>query len=226
MPTIEIQTIPSTEELNQAVLNLENYQWIVFTSVNGVASFFHQVYALKRDARSFKGIKIGTIGPATAKALAERGLHTDYLPQIHTSRGFVSGLKDQDVSGCRFLLPRADIAPKELADEITKLGAEVHEIIAYKTVPPNEAISQGKQMLLAGEIDIITFTSSSTVTNLLSLIGGEQPAIKKAIVACIGPVTAATAAKAGLRVDIVARNHTIPGLVEAMEQYLCGKEIK
>lgn len=226
MPTIEIQTVPSTEELNQAILNLENYQWIVFTSVNGVVSFFHQVYALSQDARSFKGIKIGAIGPATARALAERGLHTDYLPQIHTSRGFVSGLKDQDVSGCRFLLPRADIAPKELADEITKLGAEVHEIIAYKTVPPNEAISQGKQMLLAGEIDIITFTSSSTVTNLLSLIGGEQPAIKKAIVACIGPVTAATAAKAGLRVDIVARNHTIPGLVEAMEQYLCRKEIK
>ncbi len=226
MPTIKIQTIPSTEELNQAILNLENYQWIVFTSVNGVASFFHQVYALKRDARSFKGIKIGAIGPATARALAERGLHTDYLPQIHTSQGFVSGLKDQDVSGCRFLLPRADIAPKELADKITRLGAEVHEIIAYKTVPSNEATSQGRQMLLAGEIDIITFTSSSTVTNLLSLMGGEQTAIKKAIVACIGPVTAATAAKVGLRVDIVAQNHTIPGLVEAMEQYLYGKEIK
>lgn len=226
MPTIEIQTIPSTEALNQAILNLENYQWIVFTSANGVASFFNQVYGLSRDARSFKGIKIGAIGPATAKALAERGLHTDYLPQIHTSQGFVSGLKDQDVSGCRFLLPRADIAPKQLADEITKLGAEVHEIIAYKTVPSNEAISQGRQMLLAGEIDIITFTSSSTVTNLLSLMGGGQPAIKKAIVACIGPTTAATAAKAGLRVDIVAQNHTIPGLVEAVEQYLCGKEIK
>jgi len=226
MPTIEIQTIPNTEELNQAILNLENYQWIVFTSVNGVASFFHQVYALKRDARSFKGIKIGALGPATARALAERGLHTDYLPQIHTSQGFVSGLKDQDVSGCRFLLPRADIAPKELADEITRLGAEVHEIIAYKTAPSNEAISQGRQMLLAGEIDIITFTSSSTVTNLLSLMGDKQTAIKKAIVACIGPTTAATAAKAGLRVDIVARNHTIPGLVEAIEQYLSGKEIK
>ena len=228
MPTIEIKAIPKTKELDKAILKLENYQWLVFTSVNGVESFFHRVYALNRDVRSFKGIKIGAIGTATARALENRGLRPDYLPQVYTSQGFVAGLKNQNIVGCRFLLPRTDIAPRELADEITRLGAEVHEVIAYKTVSPNKAISQGRQMLLAGEIDIITFTSSSTVTNLLSLLSGEQEVLERTTIACIGPTTAATAAKLGLRVDIVAQNHTIPGLIEAMEEYFQRgtKEVK
>ncbi|MFQ5924712.1 MAG: uroporphyrinogen-III C-methyltransferase [Dehalococcoidia bacterium] len=219
MPAIEIQTIPSTGELDQAISILESYQWIAFTSVNGVDAFFHRVYALNRDARSLKGIKIGAIGPATAQALEARGLRPDYLPQVYTSEGFVAGLKIQNIAGCRFLLPRADIATRELANGIAQLGAEVHEVTVYRTVPGGEAISRGKQMLLAGEIDIITFTSSSTVTNLLALLGGERQAIERTTIACIGPTTAATAAEAGLKVDIVAQDHTIPGLVEAMEGY-------
>ena len=219
MPTIQIQSIANTVELDQAILNLENYHWLVFSSVNGVEAFFERLYALKRDARWFRSINLGAIGPATAKALEERGLCPDYLPQAYTSDCFVAGLGDQDVSGCRFLLPRADIAPKGLADGLRQLGAEVHEVTAYKTAPATEAISLGKQLLLNGEVDVITFTSSSTVFNLLSLMDGKWQAVERPVVACIGPVTAAAAAKVELKVDVVAQTHTIPGLVEAIEQY-------
>ncbi|MCK4721713.1 MAG: uroporphyrinogen-III synthase, partial [Dehalococcoidia bacterium] len=153
------------------------------------------------------------------RALEERGLHPDYLPDTYTSQGFLGGLKGQDIAESRVLLPRADIAGNELADGITKLGAEVHQVTAYKIAATRKSVSQGKQMLLRGEIDVITFTSASTANNLLAILGQEWEVMKVAKLACIGPNTAAALAERGLKADIVAREHTIPGLVEAMEQY-------
>jgi uroporphyrinogen III methyltransferase/synthase len=219
VPAIEIRAIPNTTELDEAVLNLDKYQWIVFTSFNGVEAFFQRLHTLNLDARSLKGIKIGTIGPATAQALKKYGLRPDYLPEDYSSCGFVTGLNCQNIMGCRFLLPRADIANRELAQAIASMGVEVHEVTAYKTITPNETVSRGKQMLLAGKIDVVTFTSPSTVINLLDLLGDERQTIERANVACIGPKTAAAAEQAGLRVDIVAQEYTIPGLVEAIERY-------
>ena len=220
MPVIDVQAVPNTEELDRAILDLDMYQWIVFTSVNGVDAFFQRLYALSLDARWLRETKVSAIGPATAKALAENGLRPDYIPKAYTSESLVAGLKTHNVAGCRFLLPRADIAGKELSDGIARLGSEVHEVTAYRTVPLCPVDSRGKQMLLSGQIDIVTFTSSSTVTNLLALLGGQSSAINdKAKTACIGPTTAGAAEKAGLRVDIVARESTIRGLVEAMEEY-------
>jgi uroporphyrinogen-III synthase len=141
------------------------------------------------------------------------------MPETYTSDAFIAGLSSRDVAGCRFLLPRADIAPKDLVDGIARLGAEVHEITAYRTVPAGEDRSPGKQMLSAGNIDIVTFTSSSTVSNLVKTLGDDWQSINRARVACIGPQTAAAAERAGLRLDIIASSHTIPGLVEAMEEY-------
>jgi len=205
---------------------LDEYQWVAFTSVNGVEAFFQRLHALNLDARYLKGIRIGVIGPATGKAVEERGLRPDYLPEVHTSEGFVAGLRNCDIAGHYFLLPRADIATKELAEGIARFGAQVDEVTVYMTVPATASASQAKQMLSAGEIDIVTFTSSSTVTNLLTLLGDERWALDRAKIACIGPKTADTAEKAGLRVDIVAQEHTIPGLVEAIEQYFTRKEIE
>jgi len=219
MPVIEIQALNTTDELDQAIMNLDNYRWLVFTSVNGVEAFFKRLAALNLDARWLNGIKIGAIGPATARALTTFGLLPDYVPHTYTSEGFLAGIKDQGVAGSSFLLPRAELADRELAEGIAQLGAEVREIVIYRTVPPNQECSQGKQMLLSGEIDMVIFTSSSTVTNLLTLLGTERSSIMKAKVACIGPKTAATAEKMGLRVDIVAWENTIPGLVEAIKQY-------
>ena len=139
------------------------------------------------------------------------------MPEEYTSTGVISGLAAKEIAGCRILLPRADIAPRELADGVARLGAVPHEVTAYVTKLPADSVSLGKQMLLDGQIDIITFTSSSTVTNLLTALGDEWYVAKNATIACIGPVTATTAEKAGLRVDIIAWEQTISGLVAAIE---------
>ncbi|MBA7644833.1 Uroporphyrinogen-III C-methyltransferase [subsurface metagenome] len=223
MPVIEISPPPTWEELDQAILNLKSYHWIIFTSVNAVEVLFQRLHARNLDARWLDGVRIGVIGPTTARALQERGLHPDCLPETYTSQGLLAKFSCQDMTKCRVLLPRADIASKELADGLTRLGAEVHQVTVYKTTGPTEAVSLGKQMLLRGEIDIITFTSASTVNNLLAILGQEWEAVKKAKLACIGPNTAAALAKKRLKADIVATEHTIPGLVEAIEEYFLTK---
>jgi len=222
MPAIEIQPLPIPDEFDQAILNLKDYHWVIFTSTNGVEAFFHRLHTLNLDARWLKDIRIGAIGSATASALEHRGLRADCTPKKYTSKSLLAQLQRHDMARCRVLLPRADIAGKELTLGLARLGAEVHEVTAYRTTLNIGGISRAKQMLLAGEIDIITFTSSSAVTNLVAALGKKREAMNKALIACIGPTTAATAAQAGLRADIVAQRHTIPGLLEAIEQHFQG----
>ncbi|MFC1985162.1 uroporphyrinogen-III C-methyltransferase [Chloroflexota bacterium] len=219
LPAIDVQTVADTRELDHALSTLSGYQWLVFTSVNGVAAFWQRLHDLKMDSRALGGLKIGAIGPATAKALEAHGVIPDYLPEIYTSEGIIAGLKSWNIDGQRFLLPRADIADEYLVQEIRRLGAEVHEIAAYRTIQATEAITQARQMLISGGIDIITFTSSSTVSNLMAAFSGKLPALNGVKVACIGHKTADTAARAGLQVDIIAQEQTIPGLVAAIEEY-------
>lgn len=218
LPAIDIQTI-DTVELDKAIFGIGHYQWVVFTSVNGVEAFFQRLYDLKLDSRALSGLKIGAIGPATAGALESKGIVPDYVPAIYTSEGIIDGLSRQNIAGKRFLLPRADIADKELIDGIAGLGAEVHEVAVYRTVPATDAISRARQMLLSGEIDVITFTSSSTVSNLVGAFARRKPELNGARVACIGSRTADAAEKAGLKVDIIAGEQTIAGLVNAIEEY-------
>ena len=219
MPVIDIQALPDAAVLDEALAKLEWYQWIVFTSVNGVEAFFRRMRALNLDARSLKGIKVGAIGPATASALERYGVYADYRPHPYTSEGLLAGLESQNIQGCRFLLPRADIASRELAEGIVRLGAEAHDVAVYRTVAPEEIPQKVKQMLLDGEIDIVTFASPSAVANLLGLMGEQRGFVQRATIACIGPVTTAEAARAGLAVDIVATEHTVVGLVEAIERH-------
>jgi uroporphyrinogen III methyltransferase/synthase len=224
LPAIDIKANTNAEELTQAISDLEHYQWIVFTSVNGVEIFFRRLHSLNLDTRALKNLKIGVIGPATAKALEKEGIIPDYLPDVYTSEGLIDGLSNRDIDGDRVLLPRADIADKELVEGIARLGAEVHEVAAYKTVPVTGGISQAKRMLSAGEIDVITFSSSSTVSNLVAALEDERQVINSVRIACIGPKTADMAASAGLGVDIVASEYTIPGLVTAIEEHFLSKE--
>jgi len=219
VPAINIQALSDTRKFDQAIASLDRYQWVVFTSVNGVEAFFERLYNLNLDSRALNGLKIGAIGPATAKALETRGIVPDYVPEVYTSRGFIAGLKSHGISGQRFLLPRADIADEELTRGVRELGAEVHEIAAYRTVPEPKAIAQAREMCLSGQIDVITFTSSSTVSNLMAVFKGERLLLNNIRVACIGPKTAESAVEAGLRVDIIAGEHTMPGLVSAIEDY-------
>ena len=219
LPSIEIKPIDGNKKLDKAISKIREYNWVVFTSVNGVELFFKRLNELEMDARVFKDIKIGAIGPATGRSLLERGITADYIPKVYTGQGFIKGLKKYRVSGKRFLLPRADIADRELSNGLGKLGAVTDEIIIYHTVRPRGSSSAIKELLLQGNIDVITFTSSSTVTNLVSRLNSKDRSNIRARIACIGPKTAETAIKSGLKVDIMAREQTMEGLIEAMEDY-------
>ncbi len=218
LPAITIRPIPHNEELERAILNLAQYQWIVFTSVNGVDAFFAVLENLKLDSRALGNLKICVIGPATAEALHHKGIVADCQPGSFTSRGLITELKKQNITGQRLLLPRADIADEELTEGLTQLGATVQEITVYRTSPDIEAVAEARGMLLSNQIDVIVFTSSSTVSNLLTALDPEDmPGGVR--IACIGPKTAETAIKAGIKPDVVASEHTIPGLVNALEEY-------
>lgn len=222
LPAIDIQPIADTTKLDHTISRLNQYHWIIFTSVNGVEAFFKRLYSLKKDARALHGLKVGVIGPSTAESLEQKGIIPDYCPAVYTSEGIIAGLRSWNVKGKHFLLPRADIADKELTEGITGLGAEVHEIAVYKTVPVADAVSKLKKLMASGEIDVVTFTSSSTASNLVAALEDKSKK-NDVIIACIGPKTADTVAGAGFKADIVAREHTIPGLVAAIEEYF-GKE--
>lgn len=219
LPAIALQPVDDNTELDSAIKDIGKYQWLVFTSVNGVEAFFGRLNRLKLDVRALNGIKIAVIGPATGDSLAARGLIADYLPLEFTSRGLLDGLKCKRVSGQRFLLPRADIADKELVEGLQLMGAIVEDIPAYRTVPATEAIARAKELLLSHKIDVITFTSSSTVINLVDAFQGGKLELNGARIAAIGAKTAEAAQKAGLKVDILASEATIPGLVEAIEEF-------
>ena len=217
LPVISIE-MGDNVELDQTIGGSEEFDWVVFTSANGVDALFNRLEALGKDARWFGGKKIAAIGPATAAALAGHGIKADFMPAEYTAEAILSELDEAEIRGKRFLLPRADIAPPLLADGLRKKSAVVVEIAAYRTLGDSGTTSEQAQELVSNA-DIITFCSSSTVEHLMKLvpasgIGGDV------IVACIGPVTAETAKKLGLRVDVVAQEHTIPGLVDAIEECL------
>lgn len=217
--SIEIKALADYRKLDGALAGINKYDWVAFTSVNGVEVFFNRLRAGGLDSRCLAGLKIGAIGPMTGRALQKMGITPDYLPAEFTGRGFVTGLKRRKVAGQRFLLPRADIADDEIVRGLAKLGAKVDEIAAYSTVRPRFDKARLKELLFKDEIDVITFTSSSTVTNLLSGLSSRDIARIRPIIACIGPKTAGTAAAAGLKTAILAVEQTMPGLVAAMEDF-------
>ncbi|MDY6917287.1 MAG: uroporphyrinogen-III C-methyltransferase [Chloroflexota bacterium] len=225
LPVIETNDVTDPTALDRAVSGLSGYQWVLFTSANGVQAFWKRLRALNMDARSFRDVRIAAIGPATAMALEARGLRADLLPTEHTSEAMAAELATVGIAGDRILLPRSDIAPRDLTDRLVELGAEPVEVSAYLTQPATSA-SSGRDMLLEGKIDIVAFTSASTVANLLKALGNERCALDRAIIACIGPRTAEAAEKAGLTVEVIAPEHTVPGLVKAIELHLLKHERK
>jgi len=219
LPAIDIQPIDDTSKLDQVILTLKHYQWVIFTSVNAVEPFWGRLHELKQDSRIMYGVKICAIGPSTNQELENQGIIPDFIPEIHTNEGIIDELTKAGISGHRILLPRANIADKFLVQGLRNLGALVDDIAVYRTVPVIQAMNRAKEMLSTREISVITFTSSSTVSNLVSAFDGDPVLLNSAIVACIGPKTAETATKAGLTVDIMAEKQTIPSLVASIENY-------
>lgn len=217
MPTIQIEPLSDYSGMDRAIAALHQFSWVVFSSANGVDAFFARLRHHGLDSRALQGVQVCAIGPATAHALERRGIAADYVPETYTSAGILAGpdFIGENVRGKRILLPRVENAPAELADGLARLGAKVEQAPAYRTVLPNEQAG-AREMLLKGEIDIVTFTSSSTVRNLVTLLGADAKALARTTIACIGPVTADTARGLGLTVSVEAAEHTIPGLVRAI----------
>ena len=218
LPTIQIQPLDDYAELDRALKNVNGYDWAVFSSANAVDIVFDRLDALELDARAMYGVRIAAIGPATRRRLRERGVIADFMPSSFVAESVVVELAEEGVEGKRVLLPQAEIARDVLRQGLTELGAAVDAIAVYRTVtPPNTA--ERLQDILSEGIDIATFTSSSTASNLVELLDGNTNALKDATIACIGPITAERAIELGLKVDIVAAEHTIAGLIEAVEAH-------
>lgn len=220
-PTIEIVPPRSYEPLDRAIREIGSYEWIIFTSVNGVEHFWARFQALKQDIRLLSGIRVAAIGPRTAEALAQAGIKADVVPEEYRAEEILAELKPDEVHAKRVLLPRAagarDVLPKTLAE----WGAEVDEIEAYRTIGANGDTSGLRAELLAEKVDMVTFTSSSTVSHFAALFPEDAVGelLARTAVACIGPITQKTAEDNGIRVDVVAREYTIAGLTQAIVEY-------
>ena len=212
---IESRPLENTRALDGALCDLPRTDWAVFTSQNGVRAVMDRLAALDRDARAFAGVRICAVGLATAAELAARGLRADLVPETYSNDGLVTALGDVGVSGARVLLFQADIAPAALAAGLRSAGAAVTAVAAYRTVAGADRADQ-LERLLADGVDAVTFTSSSTVTNLVAALDGDTSRLEGALIVCIGPSTSKTARATGLPVHAEAEPHNLDGLVEAL----------
>ncbi len=241
-PTIEIQPIADTTLLDAAIHQLSRqtgqrlefglpqngnseaqapYNWLVLTSANGVSAFWQRLIALGHDNRSLASVKIAAIGPATAAALKQRLIVPDLLPDVYTAEGLLTAF-DQipSITGQRFLLPRADIARKTLPRGLQERGVMVDDLSVYRTVPLEKTAPQEK-VPFPPAVDMITFTSASTVQGYVNCLAGRNPidvlGTNTTQVVCIGPITAAKAKQLGVPVHITAKKFTIDGLLDSLK---------
>jgi len=205
-PTIEIVPPPDWSGLDRSIERMKDYQWIVFTSVNGVGYFFNRLFKLGKDVRSLGHVRTAAIGPATAARLAEFGLSTDILPESYRAESVIEAFEKEDVGGQRILLPRAAEARPILPAELIKMGAAVDEIPVYQTRAVEDEEGLLETELEAGRIEMVTFTSSSTVRNFKALIPEDRfsSLTQNLIVASIGPITSGTATELGFEVHVEA----------------------
>jgi uroporphyrinogen III methyltransferase / synthase len=227
-PTIRIAPPEDEDALDRACAEAGTFDWIVFTSANGVDHFMKRLLATG-DVRDLKGVKICTVGSSTASRLQRYGIRIDLTPEEYRAEAIIDALKASgSVSGTRFLLPRADIARELLAEELRAAGGDVVEIAAYRTMlgaADRDTDDDVYRMLLERQIDAVTFTSASTVRNFASIFGAEQAAdlLNTTVVACIGPVTAEAAQQLGIATTVMPKRYTIPDLVDALVEHFAAK---
>jgi uroporphyrinogen III methyltransferase/synthase len=221
LPTIRIEPPSNLREFAELVQDAHGYDWIVFTSVNGVEAFFDIFFKLYDDAREIGGVRIAAVGPATAQRVKDFHLHVDLQPEEFIAEAIVREFKKRgSVENERILVVRAEKARDVLLKELSAAGAIVDEAFAYRTVPETRDISGAQRRLAQDGADLITFTSSSTVENFLGL---GLPWPKGMRIASIGPITSKTVRDQGLKVDVEARRHDIDGLVQALKELFALK---
>lgn len=216
-PTIRIEDVDDPGPLETAVASAGSFDWVAFTSTNAVDSVFSALERIGGDARALAGCRVCVTGSATAEALRAHGIRPDLIPPRFTSKAMFRALSESvDLRGLRFLLPRADIAPADLPDSLRAAGAEVSEVVAYRTVParPEERVFDA---LRAGDVDVVTFTSSSTARNFAAIARRELGEIPGSVVyVSIGPETSKAAKSEGIAILAEAAEHTIAGLTATL----------
>ncbi len=218
-PTIRIEPpADGFAALDEALRRLQSYDWVVFTSANGVSHVWERLAQAGRDARSFGTAKIAAIGAATEAALRERGIRPDFVPTEFVAEAVVAQFPEP-AAGKRFLIPRAVEARETLPDTWRAAGATVDVVPAYRTVLETEGAAQVREMLENGALDVITFTSSSTVRNFVEAVGSAVIP-STTVVAAIGPITAQTCREILREPDVTADAYTIDGLVQALSTRL------
>jgi len=221
-PTIQIVPPASWKGLDQAIAKLADYSWVIFTSVNGVAPFMERLKLARKDVRALAHLQIVAIGPRTAEELARYGLTPDLMPAEYQAEGMVAACGAYDIRGKKILIPRAEVAREMLPEQLREKGAIVDVIPVYRTIAPTADLSRLTELIESGIIDVVTFTSSSTVRNFVDMLGGIEQARRlgtKTTVACIGPVTAQTAEESGLPVTIMPAENTVPALAQAIVRH-------
>ena len=217
--TIAMEPPDTWDELDASLAKISAYQWLVFASINAIRYFFGRMQEKGMDSRDLKGPKVAAVGIATAEALREYGIRADLVPEEFTGDGLAASMVAQGVEGARVLLPRAKKAREVLPETLREHGAEVDVVTVYQNVRPKD-YEMVREELAAGDIDMVTFTSSSTVSNFLEMLGEDREKLLSGVkCAAIGPITAKTAQKHGLVVDLQPSTYTIPSLVDAIVDY-------
>ncbi|MHB0977102.1 MAG: uroporphyrinogen-III synthase [Candidatus Aquicultorales bacterium] len=215
-----IKTVPprSYEALDRAIDRLPaGYDWLVFTSANAVRFFAERLEALGKGPEAIQGLKVASIGPVTSRVAKKHGLTPTYQPEEAVAESVVEGFKGLGVEGERFLIPRAEVARDVIPEGLRSMGAIVDVVDAYRTIPNEESGRELRRLIAEEEIDVLTFTSSSTVKNFVALLHEEHlKAVERLTVAVIGPVTAKTAQELGIHVDVIPDEYTVDGMVKAL----------
>ncbi|XOF34585.1 MAG: uroporphyrinogen-III C-methyltransferase [Candidatus Electrothrix sp. YB6] len=225
--TIHIEPVDDYSLLDQALQNMAAYDWVLFTSINAITYFFKRLEAIGLDARILAGCCIGAVGRTTADELLQHGIRADLIPEKFTGAGLAESLTAGDMQGKKVLLPRALKAMETLPEMLEDAGAEVTVAPVYRNVPPQGRKDELRDELVNGNITMVTFTSSSTVTNFLAMVdAADEQELHQLLdgvkIAAIGPVTAETVRKNGLRVDVQPGNYTIPDMVNAIVDHYCS----
>ena len=218
-PTIAIRPMPEYSRLHAAFAALDAYDWLIFTSVNGVRVFWQELKACGLDSRRLGGCSVAAIGPATAEALQENGIIPDFVPGQYVAEAVVRGLKEQGITGARVLIPRAEQAREVLPEALQQAGAAVEVLPVYSTQPAESSGAEILEHMAAGRVQFITFTSSSTVSNFFQLVSPEalRPFVPGQVkLACIGPITARTLKQFGFQADLQPEDYTIPALAACL----------
>jgi uroporphyrinogen III methyltransferase / synthase len=224
-PTIELRPPDSFGPLDQAIRQIKTYDWLIFTSVNGVEQFLNRFEKLDKSLAELGDIKVAAIGPETAKRLEAAEIQPRFVPGHYQAEGILETLAGETLQGKKVLIPRAAKARDILPETLRKRGAQVDVVVAYQTVLPQVDAPALCGVLREGGIDAITFTSSSTASNFAALLRGQDlpRLLARSVIACIGPITEKTVEDLGLRADVVATKFTIPGLVSAIADYFSRK---